>query len=338
MAVEHFVMTILKRAARCIAVSMAVCAALSWNWARAADRETVKAPTVASPLGRFLLVAAEGIYIVEADLSCSWSHTFSPPVKQTLTQFDDLISDACVLPSGHILYAANRYVREIERDRKTVWEYRVEGEAEVKTCVPLPNGRVAIVHSGEQAILELESGSGRVLHRISLPAEGTEHTRYNLMRATPEGSYLVALRTENRFVEVTRDGAILRSFKVLSLPVVATRQPDGSTLCSARIEVTRFNAAGEKTWSLTRTDLAPDFPLIIAAGTVVLPDQRIVVVNSDWHYPKADRNRVQLFAVDADKRVSWTLPASAFANWKNSWVEPKTGLIEHRCMTIQLIK
>ncbi len=304
---------------------------LSGGLAQAADREP-------SPLGRFLLQASEGIYIVEPDLTCSWSYTFPPPVKQTLTQYDDLIGDAVMLLSGHVIYSANRYVREIDRGRKTIWEYRVEAPAEVKSCVPLSNGRIAVIHSGEQAILELEPGSGKVLHRISLPAQGTEHTRYGLMRATPEGNYLVALRTENRFVEVTRDGVILHSYKVLSLPVVATREPDGSTLCSARVEVTRFNAAGDKIWSLTRSDLEPDFPLIIAAGTVTLPDRRIVVVNSDWHYPEADRNRVQLFAVNAARKVSWTLPASAFSDWKKSWVEPKTGLVEHRCLIIQPIK
>lgn len=288
-----------------------------------------------SPLGRFLLVAAEGLYIVEPDLSCSWSYTFPPPVGQTLTQYPDMVSDGWILPGGNILYAANCYVREITPDKKTVWEYRIEYPAEVKSCVPLATGNVAITHSGEQAILELERGTGKVLHRISVPAEGTEHTRYNLLRVTPQGTYLIALRTENRFAEIDRSGKELRSFKVVSLPVVATRQADGSTLCSARIEVTRYSSAGEKVWSYTRPEAAADFPLIIAAGTSVLPDGRIAVVNSDWHYPVRDQNRVQLFVVDADKRISWTLPSSAFDAWKKSWTEKKTGLIEHRCLVIQ---
>lgn len=288
-----------------------------------------------SPLGRFLLVAAEGLYIVEPDLSCSWSYTFPPPVRKTLTQYDDMVSDGWVLPDGNLLYAANRYVREITPEKKTVWEYRVEAPAEVKTCAPLADGNVAIVHSGQQAILELERGTGKVLHRIRVPAEGTEHTRYNLLRATPQDTYLLALRTENRFVEVDHEGTIVRSFKVVSLPVVAVRQPDGSTLSSARIEVTRYSAQGEKIWSYTRTDAAVDFPLIIAGGTATLDDGRIAVVNSDWHYPERDRNRVQLFVVDAAKRISWTLPAAALAGWKQSWTEKKTGLVEHRLLVVQ---
>jgi hypothetical protein len=288
-----------------------------------------------SPLGRFLLVAAEGLYIVEPHLSCSWSYTFPPPVRQTLTQYDDMVSDGHVLGDGRIVYAANRYIREIDRDKRTIWEYRVEAPAEVKTCCPVGTDKIAIVHSGEQAILELERGTGKVLRRIPVPAQGTEHTRYNLLRATPQGTYLLALRTENRFTEVDRDGKELRSFKVVSLPVVARRLADGSTLCAARIEVTRYDPAGAKAWSYTRVDAAADFPMIIAGGNFTLADGRLAVVNSDWHYPEKDRNRVQVFVVDEAKRVSWTLPATAFAPWKRSWTEKKTGLVEHRVLVIQ---
>jgi len=297
--------------------------------------ESIPSGFQSSPLGRFLLQAAEGLYIVERDGTCSWSYTFAFPQRQTLTQFDDLIGDACVLPSGNILYAANRYVREIDRQKRTVWEYRVSGTAEVKSCVPLAGNRVAILNSEEQAILELGRGSDRILKRIPFPAEGTNHTRYNLLRATPEGNYLLALRTENRFVEVTPEGKTVMSYPVTSLPVVAQRLSDGTTLCSARIEVTSFDRVGKRLWSYTRKDAEPDFPMIIAAGAVELPGGRLVVANSDWHYKEPDGNRVQLFMLNSQHKLAWTLPASALAGWKQSWTEPKTGLIEHRCMVIQ---
>src|SRR5262249_25955565 len=153
--------------------------------------------------------------------------------------------------------------------------------------------------------LELDTGTGKVLHRIPVAAEGTDHTRYALLRATPEGRYLVGLRTENRFVEVARDGEVLRSFRVPSLPIVAQRLADGSTLCSGRLGVIMYDAEGKQDWSFTRQDAAPDFPLIIAAGAAVLPGGRLLVVNSDWHYSVRDANRVQLFTLDADHKVSW---------------------------------
>ena len=288
-------------------------------------------------IGRFLLVASEGLYIVESDGRCSWSFTVPPLDGQSPGEFDDLIYDGWALPDGNLLYGTHRYVREITRQKQVVWEYRVEGKNKVKTCVPLPNGRVAVLNSQEQAILELERGTGQVLHRIPVPAEGSLHTRYNLLRRTPEGNYLVALRAEERFVEVDSAGTILRSLPVPSLPALAQTLSDGATLCSGRFGLIRFDAKGKKTWSFTPEDAAPHFPLLIAVGTVELSDGRLLVVNSDWHYQKPGENRVQLFITDSSKQISWTLPVTAFEGWKRGEIEPKTGLLEHRGGVVQLL-
>jgi len=294
--------------------------------------------TSAAPIGRFLLVASEGLYVVESDGKPSWS--FNPPAYkgQGLVKYDDLVYDGCQLPDGHFLYAAHRYAREIDREKKTVWEYRVTGTTEVKTMIALPDGNVAVLNSGEQAILELQRGSGKVLRRISLPAKGSDHTRYNLLRRTPAGNYLAALRDEKRFVEVTREGAILHSFPVNDLPVMAERLADGSTLCSGRFGFKKFDANEAETWSYSAADAAPQFPLLIAAGFLQLPNQSLLVVNSDWHYKKQGDNRVQLFALTADKKVFWTLPATAFKDWKPGEIDPSSKLTEHRCMVIQALK
>ena len=288
-------------------------------------------------IGRFLLVASEGLYIVESDGRCSWSFTVPPLNGQSPGEFDHLIYDGWALTNGNILFGTHRYVREIDRQKRTVWEYRVTGKNKVKTCVPLPNGRVAVLNSQDQAILELESGTGQVLHRIPVPAEGTLHTRYNLLRRTPEGNYLVALRAEERFVEVDSTGKVLRSLPVPSLPALAQTLSDGTTLCSGRFGLIRFDANGKKTWSFTPEDAAPHFPLLIAVGTVELPDGRLLVVNSDWHYQKPGENRVQLFITDFSKNISWTLPVTAFEGWKRGEIEPKTGLLEHRAGVVQLL-
>lgn len=288
-------------------------------------------------IGCFLLVASEGLYIVESDGRCSWSFTVPPLNGQSPGEFDHLIYDGWALTNGNILFGTHRYVREIDRQKRTVWEYRVTGKNKVKTCVPLPDGRVAVLNSQDQAILELESGTGQVLHRIPVPAEGTLHTRYNLLRRTPEGNYLVALRAEERFVEVDSAGKVLHSLPVPSLPALAQTLSDGTTLCSGRFGLIRFDANGEKTWSFTPEDAAPHFPLLIAVGTVELSDGRLLVVNSDWHYQKPGENRVQLFITDFSKNISWTLPVTAFEGWKRGEIEPKTGLLEHRGGVVQLL-
>ena len=287
------------------------------------------------PLGRFLLVASDGLYIMEPNGGCSWSYNPEPYKGQGWVEYDDLVYDGCALPNDRFLFATHRYVREVDLDGRTIWEYRVKGTAEVKACVPLPSGGVAIEDSEEQAILELERGTGKVLHRVSVPANGNNHTRYNSMRLTPEGNYLIALRAEERFLEITRGGKTIRSFSVNGLPCCAERLKDGETVCTGGFGVARFDTIGEKVWSFTREDAAPHFPMIYAGGIHEFADGRLLICNADWHYSEKNQNRVQAFVIDAQKNITWTLPATAFGTWKKSEIEPITGFVEHRVCLIQ---
>ena len=283
-----------------------------------------------------LLVASEGLYVVERDGSCSWS--YMPQAAAGHSWLYHLIYDGAMLDNGNVLYGTSAYVREIDRSGNTLWEYAVTLPHEVKSFVVRPDdGRVAVLNSAEQAILELERGTGRVLQRIPLPAEGNEHTRYNYLRLTTGGNYLAALRAEQRFVEVDRDGKPLTSFSVPGLPAVAKRLKDGSTYCTGRFGVKRFDPQGKEVWSLTPHDVEDSFPLLLPTGVVPLEGGRLLVVNSDWHYKKRGENRVPLFIVGEDKHVEWTLDVSTFEPWKRSETDPRSQLKEHRCMVVQVL-
>lgn len=287
---------------------------------------------------RMLLVASEGLYVMERDGQCSWFYNVPPMNGIGAGEFDDLIYDGRELPGGNFLYATHRYLREVNREGETVWEYRVKGTSEVKSFVLRPDGHVAILHSGEQAILELERESGQVLRRISLPAKGSNHTRYNLLRLTPADTYLAALRAEQRFVEVDRSGDILSSWSVPGLTAEAQRLADASTLCSGRFGVIKFDAAGQRIWSLEAADVKDSFPMLLPCGVVPLDNGRLLVVNSDWHYQTKGANRVPLFIVDQNKRVEWMLDEKTFDPWKRSEIDPHSGLKEHRCMVVQILQ
>ena len=283
-----------------------------------------------SPFGRFLLVASEGLYVVEPDGSSSWAYHPAPLGQQVRGMEDDIIYDGCPLANGHYLFSTHRYIREIDRDKRTVWEYRLVAPAEVKSGVPLPNGGIAVLNSQEQAILELESGTNKVLRRVPVPAKGTDHTRYMLMRRTPEGNYLVALREEQRLVEVTPSGEMLHSFSVPAMPVMAQRLTDGSTIGTGKFGMVKLDIDWKATWSFTASDASAQFPLLIPWGVTELSDHRLIVANSDWHLTKKGDNRVQFFAVDSAKNISWTLSSLGYDPWKRSEVEPRTSLTEHR--------
>jgi hypothetical protein len=290
--------------------------------------------TQTSPLSRFLLVASEGLYVVEADGSCSWSYQPANLGQQVRGMEDDIIYDGFALENGHYLFSTHRYIREIDRDKRTVWEYRLIAPAEVKSGVPLPNGGVAVLNSEEQAILELKAGTNTVVSRIPVPAKGTDHTRYMLLRRTPGGNYLVALREEQQLIEVNAAGQRVHSFSVPAMPVMAQRLSDGSTIGTGKFGMVKLDADWNNTWSYAAPDAGAQFPLLTSWGVTELSDHRLIVANSDWHLGKKDDNRVQFFAVDAKKNISWTLPASAYDPWKRSEVEPRTGLTEHRSVVV----
>lgn len=284
-----------------------------------------------------LLVASEGLYVVERDGSCSWNYNVPRIGGRTAVEFDDLVYDGQALPDGHFLYAAHRYVRELDHEGKTVWEYRVTGAQEVKSFVLRPDGKVAIPHSGEQAILELERGTGRVLKRIPVPASGTLHTRYNLLRLTPDDTYLLVLVAEKRYVEVDRSGKILHSFAVPGLPTFVRRLPDGRTLASGQFGLKIFGPDGAEEWSFGQDDIRDRFRLIYGYGVVPLDRERLLVVNSDWHYKEPGINRVPLFIVNKNKKIEWTLDVNDLGAWKKSETELRTGLREHRLMMVEVL-
>jgi hypothetical protein len=292
----------------------------------AAERNTPQ-----SPVGRFLLVASDGLYVVEENGRASWSHQ---PSSGASSVYDDIIYDGWPMAEGRVLYSTHRFAREIDRNGRTLWEYRAAGKGEIKSAIPLPNGNVALIESEQQAILEVDRRDGRTVRRISIPARGNEHTRYNLLRRTPAGTFLVALREEKRVVEVDARGLVL-----LELPCAATvaeRLEDGSTLVSGH-GLQRFDATGREVWSFSREDAAPSFRMLLGAGFALLPGDRILATNSDWHYRQKGENEVQLYIVSRDKKVEWTLRVRDYGDWKRGVVEPKTGLVEHRCMMVRLM-
>lgn len=246
-----------RRVLAIIVSCLAVCAGLIWLQGTAFHVDAAET----SLLGRFLLVASEGLYVLEADGGASWSYHPTTSGQQVRGMEDDIIYDGFALENGHYLYSTHRYIREIDSNKRTVWEYRLVAPSEVKSGVPLPNGRIAVLNSQEQAILELSPRTNTVLRRIPVPANGTDHTRYMLVRRTPEGNYLVALRAENKVVEVTPAGERLHSFSVPGMPVMAQRLADGSTLCTGKFGIIRLDLDWKIAWSFTAEDANPHFPL-----------------------------------------------------------------------------
>ena len=212
----------------------------------------------------------------------------------------------------------------------------MKAPVELKTCVPLPNGDVMTVDADAMELVQLTDKGQRIAKRIPVPTDkkASPHNRYNLLRRTDAGTFLLALRTEKAFVEVDESGKELWRHAVPDLPVVAERLANGNTLMSWRGGLIEATPKHEVVWELRTADIT-EFPVIIFGGFHRFENGNTLIANSDWHYQPAGRNAVQVFEVTRDKRVVWKLGVDAFAGKKPGSLEPHSGLVEQRIIGLQ---
>jgi hypothetical protein len=288
--------------------------------------------------GAVLVASCEGLSVWDREGVTSFQKYFHSGTaeKAAVVPWSDMIYDACRLASGNYLCAAHEWVREVNPSGSVVWEYRVQKPVELKTCVPLPNGDVMTVDGERMELIQLTDQGRRVARRIPVPtdAKAAVHVRYNLLRRTSAGTWLVALRSEKAFVEIDESGKELWRHAVPDLPVVAERLQNGNTLMSWRGGLQEVAPDHRMVWELKAADVK-EFSVVLFGGFQRLANGNTVIVNSDWHRKEAGDNRVQVWEVDREKRVVWKLGVDAFEGKKPGCHEPRTGLVEHRLIGLQ---
>ncbi|MFO1485623.1 MAG: hypothetical protein U1F71_19835 [Verrucomicrobiaceae bacterium] len=286
--------------------------------------------------GSILIASGEGISVFNRSGEMSFGKFFVPIAggKGGETAWSDIGYDGWRLKSGNYLCSAHEWVREISPEGAIVWEYRVQKPVELKTCVPLPNGDVLTTDASTQELVWLTKG--QVAKRVPIPSamKAAPHSRYNLLRPTPAGTFLLAMRAEKAFIEIDESGKELWRHPVPDLPVVAERLANGNTLMAWRGGLLEVNPQHEVVWELKPTDIE-DFPVLIFGGFHRFENGNTLIANSDWHYHDAKETAVQLFEVTRDKQVVWKVGVEAFAGQKPGSLEPKTGNIEQRIIGIQ---
>ena len=288
--------------------------------------------------GSVLLASADGVSVFDRAGAMSFGR-FTPLIqdgKPGPLEWSDMIYDGCRLPSGNYLCSSHHFVRELAPDGGTVWEFRVQAPVELKTCAPLPNGDVMTVDAQQMELVQLTDHGKRIAKRIPVPTDkkAGPHNRYNLLRRTEAGTFLLALRAEKAFIEVDDSGKVLWRHPVPDLPVVAERLADGNTLMSWRGGLIEATPDHKVVWELKTAEIT-EFPVIIFGGFHRFANGNTLIANSDWHYKAAGDNRVQVFEITKDKRVVWKLGLDAFAGKKPGSLEPKTGNVEQRIIGLQ---
>jgi hypothetical protein len=235
--------------------------------------------------------ALKKIYIINAKGELVWDYPAANP------------QDVWLLPSGNILTTHLRGVQEVTRDRKVVWEFKVEPPNEVPTCQPLPGGNVLIGIVGECRLVEVDP-RGAVVREVKLQTtEKTPHAQFRMCRKTPEGTYLVPFTAEGAVREYSAAGQVLREFPRLPSPVGVLRLPTGNTLISAGGAVTEYDRQDNIVWEID-AEWLPDLQFATLAGIQRRPNGNTVVCN--WNARDAGgRAGAHIFEVTPDKRLVW---------------------------------
>ncbi len=211
--------------------------------------------------------------------------------------------DVWMLPNGNILTTYSQGVREVTREKQTVWEFKTEKPNEIPNCQPLPDGNVLIGIVGECRLVEVNR-RGEIVHEVRLETtEKNPHAQFRMCRKTPEGTYLVPFTAEGAVREYDSQGKVIHEFPREPSPVAALRLPNGNTLISAGRAVTEYDAANEIVWRVD-ADWLPDIQFGTLAGLQRLPNGNTIVCN--WNTQDTDgRVGAHIFEVTPDKRIVW---------------------------------
>ena len=135
-----------------------------------------------------------------------------------------------MLPGGNVLFAYRDGAKEIQPDKKVVWEYKAASNTECHSCQPLPDGRVMVLECGTSRLVEVDR-DGRIGKEIKLTTttEAT-HNQFRGARKTPEGHYLVCFKGEGKVVELGATGIVEREVKVAGDPHEVVRLPSKNWL------------------------------------------------------------------------------------------------------------
>ena len=169
-----------------------------------------------------------------------------------------------VLPNGNLLFNTGFGVKEVTRDKQTVFAYT--SQSEIYACQRLANGNTFVGECSSGRLLEL-TPDGRVVKELRLLPEGTDggHVFMRNARQLANGHYLVTHYGEERVREYDPQGRCVWQAAAPGGPHTAVRLPNGHTLIATGDKrkdprLSEVDADGKVVWELSNQDL-PGAPL-----------------------------------------------------------------------------
>lgn len=172
------------------------------------------------------------------------------------------VQDTWLLPGGNILVSYIHGVKEIDKSKKVVWEYKVPKEpyVEIHSAQPLDNGNILIAECGTKRLIEIDR-KGKIQKEIKLKTDQECHLQFRSARKTARGTYWVAFLGDSKVEEVDGEGKVLRTIKLEEKKKSAhavVELPNGNILVTTGYSsgIKEINRYGDVVWEISKNDIA----------------------------------------------------------------------------------
>lgn len=247
------------------------------------------------------------LMVVEYDHGNSRLIEFAPDGKITWQQKLPALSVMFQpLDDGHVLVSFTGTptgVREIDRERKTVWEYQSKA-AEILSFERQPNGNVVLGEEGPCQAVEIDH-AGKVVSTVPLKTtEQAPHRQVRRIHRLANGNILAAHEGEAVVREYDPSGKAVWEYGNIENVFEAIRLPSGNTLigCGTQKRIIEVTPDKKIVWEFKSED-APELNLAWITSLQVLPNGNYLIANFlRGHEGKG----AHAFEVTKDKKVVWT--------------------------------
>ena len=221
--------------------------------------------------------------------------------------------DGYVLPNGNVLIAWSSEVKELTRDKKVVFEFKLTaGNNEIGTVERLDNGRTLITELGPKPrLLEVEN-DGKIAVEFPLqPETNNAHMQTRMARKLASGTYLVPHLLAFKVKEYSAKGEVLKEFKTdaedlggrkaENWPFTAIRLENGNSLINLTHgnKTVELDPEGKVVWKISNDDFPVEMPFADPCGGQRLPNGNTVIASY------AARGDIKVFEVTRDKKLVW---------------------------------
>ncbi len=221
--------------------------------------------------------------------------------------------DGFVLPNGNVLIAWSSEVKELTRDKKVVFEFKLTaGNREIGTVERLDNGRTLITELGPKPrLLEVEN-DGKIAVEFPLqPETDNAHMQTRMARKLAGGTYLVPHLLAFKVKEYSAKGEVLKEFKTdaedlggrkaENWPFTAIRLANGNSLVNLTHgnKTVELDPEGNVVWKISNDDFPTEKPFADPCGGQRLPNGNTVIASY------GTRGDIKVFEVTREKKLVW---------------------------------